>query len=110
MQSTIYTDRLISSLSVVAINNTFVRGKGRPSYNLIAIDRDLVVNSRSVPVIVKQEPAQPVAALYSPVTTSFRDSRKQQERSPMVAPIRAARAVITDASMCQLPRLCRRRR
>ena len=37
VQSTIYTNRLISSLSVATIDNAFVRRMGRPSHNLIAI-------------------------------------------------------------------------
>jgi hypothetical protein len=39
------------------INNPFVSAqRGRPSHNLRAIDRDLVVNSRGVSVVVAQEP------------------------------------------------------
>ena len=58
MQSTVYTNRLISSLSVVDINNAFVSAQGPPKpQNLIPIDGDLVVNSRSVSVIATQEPA-----------------------------------------------------
>ena len=79
VQSTIYTNRLISSLSVAAIDNAFVSAHGLPSHNLIAIDLDLVVNSRGVSMIVAQEPAQPLATLYSFITTSFRDLRKQQD-------------------------------
>ena len=55
------------------------RCRGRPGHNLIAIDRDLVANSRDVSVVVTQEPAQPLATLYSFVTTSFRDLRKPQD-------------------------------
>ena len=50
-----------------------VRRKGRPSRSLIAIDRELVVNSRGVSMVVTQQPAQPLATLYGFVTTSFRD-------------------------------------
>ena len=53
-----------------------VFGVEPPSNNLIAIDRDLVVNSRGVSVVATQEPAQPLATLYSFFTTSFRDLRK----------------------------------
>jgi hypothetical protein len=38
VQSTTYTNRLISSLSVAAIDNAFVSAHGLPSHNLIAID------------------------------------------------------------------------
>jgi hypothetical protein len=38
LQSTIYANWLISSLSVVAINKAFVSAHGLPSHNLIAID------------------------------------------------------------------------
>jgi hypothetical protein len=78
VQSTIYSNRLVSSLSVVAINNALVSAQWPPSRNLIAIGRDSVANSRGVSVVVTQEPAQPLATLYSFVTTSFRDLRKQQ--------------------------------
>ena len=85
MQSAIYPDRLVTSLSVAAINNPFVSARSRPSHNLIAADRDLVVNSRGVSVVVAQESAQPLATLYSFVTTSFRDLRKQQDvRLPLM--------------------------
>jgi hypothetical protein len=45
VQSTIYSYRLVSSLSVVAINNAFVSAQGPPQPQL---DRDLVANSRGV--------------------------------------------------------------
>jgi hypothetical protein len=47
--------------------------RGHPSHNLIAIDRDLVANSRGVSGVVTQEATQPLATLYGFVTTSFRD-------------------------------------
>ena len=56
-----------------------VRRKGRPSRSLIAIDRELVVNSRGVSMVVTQQPAQSLATLYGFVTTSFRDLGKQQD-------------------------------
>jgi hypothetical protein len=55
------------------------RRRSGPGHNLIAIDRDLIANSSSVSVVATQEPAQPLAALYGFVTTSFRDLRKQQD-------------------------------
>jgi hypothetical protein len=73
------SDPLVSSLSVVAINNALVSAQWPPSRNLIAIDRDSIANSAGVSVVVTQEPAQPLATLYSFVTTSFRDLRKQQD-------------------------------
>jgi hypothetical protein len=60
-QSTIDSNRLVSSLSVVAINNALVSVRWPPTHNLIAIDRDLGVNSRGVSVVVTQEPTQPRA-------------------------------------------------
>jgi hypothetical protein len=66
-------------LLVVAINNALVWAQWPPSRNLIAIGRDLVANSRGVSVVVTHESAQPLATLYSFVTTSFRDLRKQQD-------------------------------
>ena len=48
VQSTIYSNRLVSSLSLVAINNALVLAQWPPSRNLIALDRDSVANSRDV--------------------------------------------------------------
>jgi hypothetical protein len=76
-QSTTY---VVTGLSVRCQSpSTTHSRRGRPSHNLVAIDRDLVVNSRGVSVVVTQEPAQPLATLYSLVTTSSRDLRKQQD-------------------------------
>jgi hypothetical protein len=61
----------------VAINYAFVSvQRGPSSHNLMAIDRDLVANSRGVSVVVTQEPAQPLATLHSATTTSFHHMRK----------------------------------
>ena len=79
VRSAIHSNRLVSSLSVVAIKNAFVSAQCPPSHNLIAIDRDLVANSRGLSVIVTQQSAQPLATLYGFVTTTFRDLRKQQD-------------------------------
>jgi hypothetical protein len=38
VQSTIYGNRLVRSLSVVTVNNAFVSAQGPPSHNFIAID------------------------------------------------------------------------
>ena len=48
VRSTIYSNRLVSSLSVAAINNALVSAQWPPSRNLIALDRDSVANSRDV--------------------------------------------------------------
>ena len=53
--STIHSKRLVSSLSAVAISTAFAQGC--PSHNLMAVDQDLVTNSRGVSVVVTQEPA-----------------------------------------------------
>jgi hypothetical protein len=42
----------------------------------------LVANSRGVLVVVTQEPAQPLATLYSFVTTSFRDWAAEPRHLP----------------------------
>ena len=76
MWSTIHSNRLVSSLSVVAIKDALVSAQWPLSHNLIATDRDLVANSRGVSVVVTQEPAQPLATVHSTVTPSFHDMRK----------------------------------
>jgi hypothetical protein len=52
--ATIYSNRLVSSLSVVAINNAFASAQMQPSHNLMAIDRDLLAHSRGVSMVVTQ--------------------------------------------------------
>jgi hypothetical protein len=54
VQATIYSNRLVSSLSAVAINNAFASAQMQPSHNLMAIDRDLLANSRGVSMVVTQ--------------------------------------------------------
>jgi hypothetical protein len=58
-----------------AVNNVF-GAAGPPNHNLMAIDQDLVANSRGVSVVVAKEPAQPLATLRGADTTSFPDIRK----------------------------------
>ena len=74
--STIYGNRLVSSLSVVAINNAFAQRLPQPQPH--SYRPRLGHHSRGVSVVVTQEPAQPLATLYSFITTSFRDLRKRQ--------------------------------
>ena len=78
VQSTLYSNGLVGSLSVIAINDALVSVPWPPSRNVIAIGRDWVANSRGVSVIVTQEAAQPLATLYSFVTTSFDDLRNNR--------------------------------
>jgi hypothetical protein len=90
VRSAIHSNRLVSSLSVVAIKDALVSAQWPLSHNLIATDRDLVANSRGVSTVVTQQSAQPLATLYGFVTTRFRDLRKQQDVGlPLMRPATA---------------------
>jgi hypothetical protein len=78
VQSTIYNNRFVNSLSLVA-STTHSFGARAASHRPHSYRPKLgVANSRGVSVVVTQEPAQPLATLYSFIRTSFRDLRKQQ--------------------------------
>jgi hypothetical protein len=59
-----------------------------PGLNLTGIVRDLPANSRSLLMIITQEPTQSLATLHRPVPTSFRDPTEQQDVGlPLMIPL-----------------------
>src|SRR5665647_1611303 len=50
-----------------------------PGRNLTGIVRDLSANSRSLLMVITQEPTQPFATLHRLLTTRFRDPTEQQD-------------------------------
>ncbi len=57
----------------------------RPGRN---IGRDLPANSRSLVMVITQEPTQPFATLHRLLTTRFRDPTEQQDVGlPLMIPL-----------------------
>jgi hypothetical protein len=73
---------------VIFVDNVSALAKARPNRNLTAIVRDLPANSRSLLMVIAQEPTQPLATLHRLLTTRFRNPTEQQDVGlPLMIPL-----------------------
>jgi hypothetical protein len=75
-QAKVYGNRLASSPAVLVNQQCIGLSVGAAQPHLTAIGRELPVSSRSVLMVITQEPSQPLATLHGLFTTRFRGKRQ----------------------------------